>query len=510
MYIFILENKTSGHPQQSPRRAMGPVPSKPKAITPFDLSGVKKRWLFKVFIMQKKHCAILVLMLAFLCCSAFSAALSADDEAAVKRQKPYIFYTGLESPIHNVLDARIQEAFRRLNLKARVQVLTSSQRALILANEEGDGDAARLRDIKDYAPQNTANLVLVPESIITMEMSVYTRNLMFPVTGWESLEKYRNGGRIGAKFVEKELPGKRSFLTTTVQLVQMLKEDRIDTMVEWGLIADATIEKLKINDLKKLSPPIQTKTLYLYLHKKHQSLVPALTKVLRQMKEDGSFENITKEFVFYTGVQSPVLDILEGRFHEAFRRIGLRFKLVNPGSSERALFLANEDGDGDANRIGDIKQIASNISQNLVIIPEPINSITFYVYNKGSVLPISGYQSISDLRNGFRVGAKILEKNVPGNRTILPDIKRIFQMLNDGRLDTVIELPYIAEKIIKENNYSGITRLTPPLLDLPAYGFIHKKHQALIPEIVKALKEMRADGTFLKIEEDVLKKFNLN
>ena len=452
----------------------------------------------------------MVLLLVFLCISGFSCDLSSADEAVEKKQKPYVFYTGIESPITDILDTRIQEAFRRLNLKARVQVLTSSQRALILANGEGDGDAARLINIKEYAPQNTTNMVLVPESIITLEMSVYTRDLNFPVTGWESLGKYRNGARLGAKFVEKELPGKRSFLTTTVQLVQMLEEDRIDTIVEWDLVADATIEKLKVKDLKKLSPPIKTKTLYLYLHKKHQSLVPALSKVLRQMKEDGSFENITKEFVFYTGVQSPVMDILEGRFHEAFQRIGLRFKLVNPGSSQRALFLANEDGDGDVNRIGDIKQIASNITHNLVIIPEPINSIKFYAYSKGSVFPITGYQSISDLRNGFRVGAKILEKNISGKRTILPEIKRLFQMLNDGRLDTVIELPYIAEKIIKENNYSGITRLSPPLENLPAYGFIHKKHQALIPDIVNALKEMKADGTFLKIEEDVLKKFNLN
>jgi len=461
--------------------------------------------------MQKNICERWVLVLALIFCAAFNGDLSAAaDNSAVEQHKPYVFYTGLESPINNILDARVQEAFRRLNLKASVHVLTSSQRALILANEEGDGDAARLANITAYAPQNTTNLVLVPESIITMEMSVYSRNFVFPVTGWESLGKYRNGARIGAKFVEKELPGKRSFLTTTVQLVQMLEEDRIDTMVDWGLVADATIENLGVKNLKKLSPPIKTKTLYLYLHKKHQSLVPELSNVLRQMKEDGSFETITKEFIFYTGVRSPVIDILEGRFHEAFRRIGLRFKLVNPGSSERALVMANEDGDGDANRIGDIKQIASNITHNLVKIPEPINFITFYVYSKGSVLPITGYQSLSDLRNGFRVGAKILEKNIPGKRTILPEIKRLFQMLNAGRLDTVIELPYIAEKIIKENNYSGITKLTPPVVNLPSYGFIHKKHQALIPEIVNALKEMKTDGTFLKIEEDVLKKFNMN
>jgi len=460
--------------------------------------------------MQKNLFEIMILVLVLLFCTAFSGELSAAEKTAVEQRKPYVFYTGIESPISNTLDARVQEAFRRLNLKARVKVLTSSQRALILANQDGDGDAARVIDIKEHAPQNTTNLVRVPESIITIDMSVYTKNLIFPVTGWESLGKYRNGARIGAKFVEKVLPGKRSFLSTTVQLVQMLDEDRIDTMVEWSLIADSTIKNLKVKNIKKLSPPIKTKTLYLYLHKKHQSLLPELSKILRQMKEDGSFENISKEFVFYTGVQTPVKEILEGRLKEAFKRIGLRCRLENPGSSQRSLVLANEDGDGDANRVPDIKKIAPDNTSNLIKIPEPINSIDFYVYTKGLVLPITDYQSLADSSNGFRVGAKILEKNVPGRRTVLPEAKRLFQMLNEGRLDTVLEHRVIADRIIKENNYSGITKLTPPLVNLPSYSFIHKKHQALVPAIVKALKEMKTDGTFLQIKEDVLEKFNMN
>ncbi len=460
--------------------------------------------------MKENHCVFLILMLVLLFSTAFSYDLSAAEERVAEQREPYIFYTGLVSPISNILDARIQEAFRRLDLKARLHVTSSSQRALILANKEGDGDAARILSIKAHAPQNTTNLVLVPESIITMEMSVYTKNLSFPVTGWDALRKYRNGARNGAKFLEKALPGKRSFLTTTVQLVQMLEADRIDTMVDWSLIADKTIKNLKAKNLKKLSPPITTRTLYLYLHKKHQSLVPRLSKVLRQMKEDGSFENITKEFVFYTGAPSPVKEILEGRLHEAFRRIGFRFRLEFPGSSQRSLVMANEDGDGDALRVPNIKKIAPDNTGNLIKIPESINAITFHVYTKGKVLPVTGYQSLADYRNGFRVGVKILEKNIPGKRTILPEPKRLFKMLNEGRVDTVVEFPFIADKIIKENNYSGITKSAQPLVDLPAYSFIHKKHQTLIPEIVKALKEMKEDRTFLQIEKDVLEKFNLN
>ena len=462
--------------------------------------------------MCRNHRNYLILVMSLLFCTLVGSHLFAADGTEISKQKLYVFHTAIASPAREILFSRIQEAFRRLNLKAKLLISPTSQRALMLANKEGDGDAFRVPDIKKIAPENTDNLVQVPEPIITMALAVYVKDLSFPVEGWNSLEKYHNGARLGAKILEKNIPGKRTFLPTTVQLVQMLDSGRIDTMVEWGLVADNTIRNLKVTGIEKLSPPIKVQPFHIYVHKKHQALVPELNKTLRQMKEDGCFDKAAgkKEFVFYTGAQSPVKDILEGRLQEAFERIGLKFKLVCPGSAQRALVMANEDGDGDANRVFRIKEIAPNDTENLILIPEPVNAIRFYVYTKGAVTSVNGYKSLANFRNGFRVGTKILEKNIPGERIILPDATRLFQMLDDGRLDTVVAFPFVADKIIKENNYSGMTKLTPPLVNLPAYSLIHKKHQALIPEIVKALKEMKGDGTFEKIEEDVLRKYNLN
>jgi polar amino acid transport system substrate-binding protein len=283
-------------------------------------------------------------------------------------------------------------------------------------------------------------------------------------------------------------------------------------MVEWRLVADSTIRNLKVKGVKRLSPPILVQPLYMYVQKKHRALVPELSKALRQMKADGFFDKVAgkKAFVFYTGAQSPVKDILEGRLQEAFKRIGLKFELVFTGSAQRALVMANEDGDGDASRVPAIKQIAPKDTENLIRIPEAIGSIKFFVYTRGKVSAVNGFKSLGDFRNGFRVGTKILEKNIPGERIMLPDASRLFRMLDDGRLDAVVERVFIADKILKENDYPGITRLTPPLVDLPTYSFIQKKYKALIPEIAEALKQMKADGTFEKIGEDVLRKYQLN
>jgi len=459
---------------------------------------------------EKNRYYLILTISLFLSIVTFSSHLFAAEKIQTAQQKTYIFHTAIQTPMKEILTSRIQEAFHRLNLNAKIVISPSSQRAMMLANEDGDGDAFRVPNIKEIAPDNTNNLIQVSESIITVRLAVYSKNFSFPVEGWNSLKKYHNGARIGAKILEKNIPGERTFLPTTVQLVQMLDSDRIDTMVEWELIADNAIQQLKIKHIKKLSPCIKIQPFYIYLHKKHQALVPKLSKVLGQMKEDGFYDRIEKEYVFYTGAPSPVKDILERRLGEAFKRIGLKFKLVFTGSAQRALVLANEDGDGDATRVPDIKQIAPKETENLIKIPESISAIRFYVYTKGAVSSVSGYNSLANFRNGFRVGTKILEKNIPGERIILPESSRLFQMLDSGRIDTVVEWAFISDKIIKENNYSGITRLSPPLVDVPTYSFINKKHLALVPAIAKALKEMKADGTFDKIEEDVLREFNLN
>ena len=84
--------------------------------------------------------------------------------------------------------------------------------------------------------------------------------------------------------------------------------------------------------------------------------------------------------------------------------------------------------------------------------------------------------------------------------------QEVYLEYNLGRVSIKRE----ADKIILDNHYSAIKKLSPPLVDLPTYSLIHKRHKALIPALAKALKEMKQDGLFTKIEQDTLKQFNLN
>lgn len=438
---------------------------------------------------------------------------SAAEQQEQHNQAPYVFHTAMGSPIRDILEARIKEAFHRMGLEAELTPTLSSQRAIMLANQDGDGDAARVANIKEIAPQNTGNLLKVREPIVTMALTVYTKNLDFPVEGWHSLVGYHNGARVGAKILEKNIPGQRSFVPSTEQLVRLLDSGRIDTMVEWNLIADTAIKDAGITGIKKLSPALTYEPFFLYLHKRHEALLPRLTQVLAQMKEDGTFEKIRtdilgrpSEYVFYHGSTPPVIDILNGRLQEAFRRIGKKCRVVYAGSAQRSLIMANEEGDGDAMRVADIKQLAPRETDSLLQIPESIYTMEYSVYTKKKAFPVTGWQAMDGYTNGFRVGVKILEINMPGHPLLLPNTERLFLMLNLGRIDTVVELNVLADSFIRQEHLAGINKLSPPLVSVLGYTFIHKKHRQLVPRIADALAAMKKDGSFMKIQADILQK----
>ena len=242
-----------------------------------------------------------------------------------------------------------------------------------------------------------------------------------------------------------------------------------------------------------MSFPINRKSTFLLIFFLTIAVIPSTASSLETLSQEKN------NFIFYSGQQSAGSIIIEKRLRQAFKRAGIASspKFIYLAPAQRALITANENGDGVPDRAANIKQIAPNETENLIQIPESIHIRKIYVYTKSAVSHIDGYKSLENLRNGFRGGIKILEKNIAGEKIMLPDTKRLFQMLDDGRIDTVSVLGRsFADGIIKENNFSGITRLKTPLVINPTYTLIHKKHASLVPLITRALKEMKADGTF--------------
>ncbi len=284
-------------------------------------------------------------------------------------------------------------------------------------------------------------------------------------------------------------------------LFEMLLQGRVDIVLATEASARSILYRMgdRAQKIRKLQPFVFTAPVYHYLHVKNKSIIPLLEKAALQLKNE-------KSLTFYTGVKTPIFEILEARLQEACQRIGWQCRVHRFGSSQRALVYANESGDGDALRVPNIKQIVPDITENLIKIPEFILETRFIAYSSSAEFTVDGYDSLSNYHKGIRSGMKILEENLVGPLTVQPESMRLFRLLAEKRLDIVIEHEDIAKFILTKVKLTDIKALSPPLLEFLGYTYIHKKHKALVPELSASLAAMKIDGSFEKIKSETIQR----
>jgi len=183
---------------------------------------------------------------------------------------------------------------------------------------------------------------------------------------------------------------------------------------------------------------------------------------------------------------------------EAFTRVGLSSKLVSM-PSERSLQMANQgEVDGEGLRIAGLSQHYPNLVQ----VPERFIGISFVAFSRDAAINLNhGWESLKPYRVAFITGWKMFETHAAGakvvNRVSTPE--QMFHMLEDGRIDLALYTRTDGNALIRSLGLSSIAPLSPALKDVDMYLYLNKKHEALVPKIAQALREMKADGTYNKI-----------
>jgi len=430
----------------------------------------------------------LVIFLAFTFCSGIACAT----------EKTYLLSYSPGTLFHQLVKERVRAVYERADLKAEFISLPHN-RSLLSANEGTvDGDVGRVPSIEE----NYSNLLRVDTQLMELNGAAYTINPDINSYDESLLSHYTVGYVLGVRWPQTILAGHNAITARNYQsLFEMLLDGRVDLILATEASADAVLRDLgsQAEKVRQLQPFALSAPIYHYVNKKNAHIIPRLEQAIKEINQEGVF-------IFYTGAQTPLFEIVQRRLKEAFWRIGKLCEVRSTGSSQRSLMLANQKGDGDAFRIKRIKEINPEATDNLLIIPEPIGAMKFFVYTNGQKFKVTDWDSLNGKKNGLRIGAKILEKNIPEIQIRLPDTTRLLKMLTENRIDTFTEHGIIADFKLQKLNLDGITKLTPPLADFQAFSFIHKKHKKLIPEISASLKEMKNDGSFMQIEKDVFKR----
>jgi len=188
----------------------------------------------------------------------------------------------------------LTEAYQRLGIKVHIDTFPAGRSLIMSNNGDVDGEVYRVKGIE----KTYENLVMVPVAVNKVEVVVFTKGVTFSVTGWDSLKPYTIGIRRGTKLVEKGTKGMTVKSVTKIeQLFLKLDLGRNDVIVSSRLAGLKAMKELDIKGIRLLEPPIATKNVYHYLHKKNAHLLPGIKKVLQDMESEGRIKAIRTQAI---------------------------------------------------------------------------------------------------------------------------------------------------------------------------------------------------------------------
>lgn len=191
-----------------------------------------------------------------------------------------------------MLDRLMQEAFRRIGWQVRI-VFNPTERSLADVNAGLlDGELNRIEGME----KNFPNLVRVPEANMTMEFVAFAKR-PYSIDGWQSIENLHIGIVRGWKILENNTRGFAhvTLVPTETELFTMLHKGRIDVALYDKLTGCEQLSLRGLEDIRHLAPPLASKDMFLYVHRKHAALAPAVAGALKEMKQDGTYDRIVRE-----------------------------------------------------------------------------------------------------------------------------------------------------------------------------------------------------------------------
>jgi len=158
--------------------------------------------------------------------------------------------------------------------------------------------------------------------------------------------------------------------------------------------------------------------------------------------------------------------------------------------------------DGEGPRVAGLE----NTFENLVRVLESFGGFNFVAFAKNQDIRTPSWESLKPYNVAYIQGWKIFDSQVQQARSItkVRNIEQLFNLLARDRTEIILITRSAGLNAIKKMGLTGINSLEPPLVVKPMYLYLHKKHSALVPKFAKNLRQLKSNGTYQRIKQDVL------
>lgn len=184
---------------------------------------------------------------------------------------------------------------------------------------------------------------------------------------------------------------------------------------------------------------------------------------------------------------------------EIFRRAQIPARVAS-APAERSLFNLSEGiDDADGFRAKELEGTVPHI----LCVPEPVIEARFCAYTRrSSNMNVTSLEDLRPLHVGVLRGRPVLVKRLAHVRqlTEVNAQDSLFQMLEAGRVDSVVSETYVAHVLIRALGFTDLVESSRPMGAVTLHLYINDKHRSMLPRLNEAISAMTAEhfveGTF--------------
>lgn len=245
---------------------------------------LKQYYHDNIILHMKIIFSILLINLCFLI-SAQSLSLNTADTEPYSTEESTGFY-----------DVLLNEVLKNLDIELTINHYPSERSILWADQGHDDGEFARISGLSSMYP----NLKIVEEPLVSFYFVALKKadNSINP-TSWDDLASlrvgYLNGWKIFADNVG--LGTNISQFQNVESLFNILLANRVDVILYSKQRAEAYIRDNKIEGIEIIETPLATRTMHLYLHRKHAALIPSINNEIEKLKKSGRYDKLLKLYL---------------------------------------------------------------------------------------------------------------------------------------------------------------------------------------------------------------------
>ncbi|BDT68592.1 hypothetical protein os1_27770 [Comamonadaceae bacterium OS-1] len=208
---------------------------------------------------------------------------------ALAQQALQIGRTDSLSPLSDIAESVVKEAFKRSGLKCEFQRVPLS-RSMILANDGSlDGDVMRIAD----AAKTYTDVVAVPTPVVWADLAIYSMDEKVANLPRAELRQRKIGLTQTILMLPKYTQGMNVTDTANVRTAfEMLANGRFEVAMLVYLAAEPEIVHQRPRKFYRGPRAWATEPLYFHLNKKHAALVPRINAALLVMQKEGLVKKI--------------------------------------------------------------------------------------------------------------------------------------------------------------------------------------------------------------------------